>query len=105
MSLAGKMSSKDLKAAYIATFEAREKWANLLLALDMPNATIEAIRAKFQGNPDDCLRQGLSQWLQEEERSWNDLAEAMSSPIVGHKEIGRSISRLHHTGEQNSEFL
>ncbi len=102
---AASISSNDLREVYEATYEAREKWANVLLALDVTNPTIESIRSKFHGNPDDCYRQGLSQWLQEGDKSWNDVARAMSSPTVGHKDIAGAISKSHLSAQSKSESL
>ena len=87
------VSISDLKKVYIATFEARNKWRNILLVLDLSKATIESISKRWQDNPDDCYREGLSEWLESGERSWGDLVEALSSPIVGHSDIAMVIRR------------
>ena len=83
----------DLKKVYIATFEARYKWRNILLTLELSRATIDSIGTKFHDNPEDCLREGLSEWLINGERSWEDLVEALSSPIVSLKDIAMAIER------------
>ncbi len=102
---AASISCNDLRDVYEVTYEAREKWANVLLALDVSNPTIESIRSKFHSNPDDCYRQGLSQWLQEGEKSWNDVARAMSSPIVGHKDIAETISKSHLNAKKGESLI
>ncbi len=78
-----------------ATFEARNKWRNILLNLKVNIATIESIGSKFRDNPDECYREGLVEWLKGEERSWEDVVEALSSPIVGHSDIATTIERNH----------
>ena len=83
----------DLRKVYTATFEARDKWRNILLMLDLSKATIDSIGTKFHDNPKDCYREGLSEWLINGERSWGDLVEALSSPIVSLKDIAMAIER------------
>ncbi len=85
----------DLRLLYTATFEARNKWRNILLNLKVSIATIESIGSKFRDNPDECYREGLVEWLKGEERSWEDVVEALSSPIVGHNDIATTIERNH----------
>ncbi|XP_064389679.1 uncharacterized protein LOC135337641 isoform X2 [Halichondria panicea] len=85
----------DLKKVYLVTFDARVKWRNILLVLDVSPATINNVGTKWRDNPDDCYREGLSEWLIGGERSWEDVMGALSSPIVGHVHIARTIERDH----------
>ena len=77
----------DLRKVYKATFEARNKWKNILLELEISSATIDSIGKSFQDNPEECYREGLKEWLVGGERSMGDLVEALSSPTVGHRDI------------------
>ena len=83
----------DLKNVYKATFEARNEWKNILLELEVSSATIDSIGVKCRDNPKECYREGLKEWLEGGERSWGDLVEALSSPIVGHSDIAMVIKR------------
>ncbi len=83
----------DLKTLYLATFETRTKWRNILLVLDISPDTINNIGTKWQDNLDDCYREGLSEWLKCGERSWEDVVKALSSPIVGFSDIARTIEK------------
>ena len=83
----------DLKTVYVATFAARNKWRNILLVLDVNEATIESIGVQYRDNPDDCYRKGLAEWLNGGERHWRDVVEALSSPVVGYKDMARAIER------------
>ena len=80
---------------YTTTFEARNKWKNILLGLGISHADIDDIGVKCNNNPDDCYREGLALWLNGGERSWGDLVNAFSSPTVGHKDIARKIERVY----------
>ncbi len=84
---------------YLVSFDARIKWRNILLILDVSPATIDSIGKEWSNNPDECYREGLKEWLNEGEKSWKDMAEALSSPIV----IARIIEKSHlqSTGGSN----
>ncbi len=85
----------DLKKLYLVTFDARIKWRNILLILDVPQATVDSIGKDWSNNPDDCYREGLKEWLKGGERSWEDVIVALSSPTVSHVPIARTIYRDH----------
>ena len=85
----------DLNKVYLATFEARIKWRNILLMLEVSAATIRSIGKEWNNYPDDCYREGLLEWLNEGERSWKSMVKALSSPTVGHVHIARTIERDH----------
>ncbi len=81
----------DLKKLYLITFDARIKWRNILLILDVPSDTIDSIGTKWRDDPDECYREGLKEWLKGGEKSWEDVVKALSSPIVGHSDIAKTI--------------
>ncbi|XP_064387204.1 uncharacterized protein LOC135335598 isoform X4 [Halichondria panicea] len=85
----------DLGDLYIATFDARIKWRNFLLVLEIPSYTIDSIGTKWRDDPDDCYREGLKEWLSNGERRWEDVVKALSSPIVDHSALARTIERDH----------
>ncbi len=85
----------DLNKVYLATFDARAKWRNILLMLAVPPGTIDSIGTKWREDPDDCYREGLKEWLKDGERSWKDVVVAMSSPTVGHVHIARTVEKDH----------
>ena len=89
------LRKKDLKEVYRTTFKAHKKWRNILLELDISSANIKSIGERFADNPEDCYREGLSEWLEGQggERSWESLLEALSSPAVGHSDIAMVIKR------------
>ena len=85
----------NLNKVYRTTFGARNKWKNILLELEVNSTTIDAIGTEWRGNPEDCYREGLKEWLEGGERGWSDLVEALSSPTVGHSDIAMVIERDH----------
>ncbi len=87
------LSIADLKRLYLATYGARSQWRNILLFLDIPSDTIESIGTTWHDDPTNCYRDGLKEWLKGGERSWEDVVKALSSPIVGHAHIAKTIER------------
>ena len=85
----------NLGDLYITTFDARIKWRNILLVLRISSVTIDSIGKEWSNNPDDCYREGLKEWLNEGEKNWKDVVKALSSPIVGHSDIAKTIVRGH----------
>ncbi len=87
------LTMADLKKLYIAMFDARTKWRNILLFLGVSPDTIDRIGMQWQDDPDDCYREGLKKWLKNGEKSWKDVVEALSSPTVGYSGLARTIER------------
>ena len=82
----------DLKVVYRATFEACKHWQNMLLELEVSSDFIYNTYLKYY-NTAIYYHEGLRQWLEGGERSWGDLVEALSSPIVGRSDIAKDIER------------
>ncbi len=85
----------DLNKVYLATFDARIKWRNILLMLEVSAATVETIGKEWSNNPDDCYREGLLECLKDGDKNWRDIVKALSSPTVGHSDIARTIEKDH----------
>ena len=99
----------DLVTVYRVTYEARNKWQNILLALNVSRATIESIGVRCQSDsPDQCYLEGLSEWLKgagKEQRRWEDLVKALSSPTVGHSNIAKEIERRYCNTQSTTNTL
>ena len=73
-------------------WEARVKWYNLGLGLDITPGSLDAIELANLQKPDRCFRVMLTQWLREYHRpTWSALAEALKSPSVGYSQLGEQI--------------
>ncbi len=93
----------DLSAVYEETFQARAKWKQMLLALQVNNTTIETINIRCREDPDNCYLEGLSEWLKGEERSWTDVFEALSRSSVGHSDLAKVVERRLTKATGNTE--
>ena len=73
-------------------WNARPKWFNVGLNLDINEATLTMIK-QSNANGDDCFREMLSEWLKSVEPSWEELLAALRKPSVGHKQLAKKIAR------------
>ena len=89
------MSPNDLRRVQDAIWEARAKWYNLGLGLDITADSLDSIELANQQNPDRCFRAMLTKWLREQDQStWSALAEALKSPSVGLTHLAEEIRKL-----------
>ena len=73
-------------------WEARVKWYNLGLGLDITPDSLDAIELANSQNPNRCFRAMLTQWLREHRQpTWNALAKSLKSPSVGYSQLGEQI--------------
>ena len=86
-------TSLDLKSVRRALWDARCKWYDIGVELDLDTATLDTIDANFHGKVEDCFREVLSKWLNvaSPDPSWEPLVEALRSPAVEHPEIAAKI--------------
>ena len=80
----GELSTKDLRKVQRAAWDARAKWYNVGLELDIDPGTLDTIK-RDNDNSDDRFRAMLMTWLKmvEPKPTWEALAEALRSPTVG----------------------
>ena len=89
------MSPNDLRRVQDIIWEARTKWYNLGLGLDITPDSLDSIELANQQNPDRCFRAMLTKWLREHHQpTWSALAEALKSPSVGLTHLAEEISNL-----------
>ena len=91
----GALGTSDLRKVYKAAWDARTKWYNVGLELDIDTATLDSIKAN-NDNVEDRFRAMLTTWL----RAVNPrptlaaLAEALRSPTVGCGHLAEQILSL-----------
>lgn len=88
-----------LKDASNATYEARAKWKQIGIQLNLTSGDLEAISKENQKSG-DRLTALLDLWLRNsEEGTWAVLVEALCSPFVGHAKLAKTISKKYcHQG-------
>ncbi len=80
-----------LNNVYRLTYDARDEWRNILVALEMSSATINSIGMQWRDKPEDCYREGLAEWLKGDGRAWVYILEALSNPTVGYKALAQKL--------------
>ena len=94
----GHLSPNDLRRVQDAIWEARAKWYNLGLGLNITPDTLDSIELANQQNPDRCFRAMLTKWLRKHQQpTWSALAEALRSPSVELTHLAEEISTLEQT--------
>ena len=84
----GELSTKDLRKVQRAAWDARAKWYNIGLEMDIDPGTLDTIK-RDNDNSDDRFRAMLMTWLKmvEPKPTWEALAEALRSPTVGYEHL------------------
>ena len=84
----GELSNKDLRIVQRAAWDARAKWYNIGLELEIDSGTLDVIERNSK-DIDSCFRAMLTTWLKmvDPKRTWEALAEALRSPTVGYEHL------------------
>jgi hypothetical protein len=88
------LSVKHLKTVLNELFDAKIKWHNLGLELELDNSILESIRKDYRENIDDCFRETIVAWFKsssEAPKTWSTLADALKAPIVGFGQLATQI--------------
>lgn len=77
---AGRLKIGDLYKVKNELWNARTKWKDLGLELMISPDTLEATAIKYHGDPGNCLREMLADWLRgsgEPPRTWSSIVSAL----------------------------
>ena len=86
---------KDLGKVQRAAWDARAKWYNIGLELEIDPGTLDTIK-NDNNNSDDQFRAMLTTWLKmvQPKPTLAALAEALQSPTVGFEHLAEQIQAL-----------
>ena len=87
------LSDNDLSRLLRSAWEARSKWYNIGLELQLTPGTLDSIKAD-NDSVDDCFRVTLTTWLKGPKPTLSSLAEALKSPTVGYGQLAEQILEL-----------
>ena len=76
-------------------------WHSLGLALDLEKYRLDVIHIDHRGNVRDCLKAMISLWLGTGNASRCALVRALSSPLVGKKDLAEKIAAEHTKCEEH----
>ena len=87
------LTIKNLHAVYTAVFEARTKWYDIGLGLNVAPDTLDSIKSDAQfHNPGEKLRETLKVWLKTDtEPTWQDIVGVLKSRVVGESKLASDI--------------
>ena len=94
LTMAHGLSLSNLPKVQRAVWEARAKWYNIGLELNIDPGTLDTINRKFNSdNIDDRFRDMLATWLRmvQPRPSLSLLAQALRSPTVGYTDLAEQI--------------
>ena len=91
----GFLTIQDIKRVRRACWEARLKWIDIGIELDLNKSDLEAIQQKYNGDVTSCFTEMLSQWLRQVPLpNWEALITALSRPAVGHQSLAMSLETM-----------
>ena len=75
----------------------RTRWYNLGLKLGLKADTLDAIKSKCSGDPNECFQEMLKDFLKKTtpSPSWRSLADALRSPIVDQPQLAEKVEQTH----------
>ena len=87
----------DLKTVRAALWDARCKWYDIGVELDLDTATLDSINTTHCKQVEDCFREVLSKWLEVATPcpSWKALVKALRSPAVDFPQVASKIESKH----------
>ena len=97
------MAITDLKDILEAVWDARNKWMNIGIQLNIVKTDLDEINTVQKGNPEDCLREMLSLWLKQVKHppTWSVLIAALKKPTVGLQQLAEQIETVPTVKDSN----
>ena len=91
----GPLTSDDLKKILNSLWDARTKWYNMGIQLEMKVPVLETIKQNHPNEVDLCFTMMLTEWLKQTDPppTWEALVDALKSSSVGYGELGRTIQK------------
>lgn len=71
----------------------------------MKHSELEAIRVRFNNDPDECFKEMLSTWLKQVDRelTWTTLANALKSPTIGLDHLSEMVTQSGSTNFESTK--
>ena len=83
----------DLVAVQRKLFAVNTEWYNVGLELGLHASTLDSIYAKYSGDPSQCFRHVLKEWLKgvNPPPTWQAMINALESPTVAQYQVAKQI--------------
>ena len=100
------MTSKDLKTVRKAVWDARTKWMDIGIELDLSMPDLAAIEAAHRSDIGRCFIEMLTLWLKQVDPppTWSALVAALKDPIIGYGDLAEQVeSKYVHQSSKTSD--
>lgn len=96
------LSSMDLKEVRNLIYDARLKWYDIGVELNIDVVTLDCIKSNFDNKHGQCLLEVLKLWLKSHiPPTWNALADALAADPVNEKALAVKGKETHGAAEQD----
>ncbi len=84
----------DIKHVRRVIYDARAKWYDIGIELEIPTGTLKSIKSMYD-SPADCLVEILDIWLKQVEPkpSWRLLITALEQPTIGEERLADKLKQ------------
>ena len=97
----------DLFSVYREVLHLAPNWMNVGLVLGLRHADLKEISTIYRGNPRNCLKEALEQWLKQEYHidrnglpTWKKMVEVAADPVAGDNPALAATLARNHQGMQ-----
>ena len=91
-----KMAELELSEVIDELFEARNKWFDIGLQLQLHHSELKSIEDKYRDDPDKCFRQMLIAWetsSSQAPKAWSTLVKILRKPAIKYEVLATRIER------------
>ena len=96
------MTPRDLKSVRTAIWEARSRWSDIGIELEMSKTDLDVIQQTYT-ETHQCFNEMLCEWLKrtDPQPTWTALVDALKAPAVGLGQLAEEIKK-NHIAQSNS---
>ena len=88
------MAELELPKVINELYEARHKWFDIGLQLQLDHSELKSIEDKYRSDPGDCFRQMLIAWKtssSQAHKTWSTLANILRQPAIRYEELATKV--------------
>ena len=101
----GQLTVKDLKTVRKAIWDARMKWMDIGVELDLDITDLNAIESMHRGDIGRCFVEMLTLWLKQVDipPTWSAIVAALREPIIGFEPLAEIVDSKYANVHQSSK--